>query len=418
MKLTTAEILTIGDEILYGQITNTNAQFMSSRLSEIGIRVINHTTVGDNVEAILSALEQAEARVDVVLITGGLGPTKDDITKKTLADYYGSELIVNERVLQMVTDFFTKRGREITEINKKQALVPANCEVLYNDWGTAPAMWFERNGKVMVSMPGVPKEMEKLMTERAIPKLKSFFTLPIIIHKVIHTVGIGESMLAELIENWEDNLPKNMALAYLPNYSQVRLRLTGFGDDTAVLETETNNEIKKLIPIIEKYVFGYDEMTLEKAIAQLLLNQQKTIATAESCTGGYLSHLFTKIAGSSNYYMGGIVSYSNDIKIKQLGVDSTTLQNFGAVSEQTIKEMAENVRLKYQTDIGVATSGIAGPDGGTPEKPVGTVWIAYADEKGTFTKKLQLGGDRELNIHFSAIAVLDLIRRKLGGIID
>jgi nicotinamide-nucleotide amidase len=388
MKPIFAEIITIGDEILYGQITNTNTKFISEKLSDLGVKVIRHTSVGDQEAEILGALQEAEARADLTLMTGGLGPTKDDITKKTLAKYFDSKLVYDNKVLQMVTDFFEKRGRELTDINRAQALVPEVCQVLYNDWGTAPAMWFERNGRAFVSMPGVPKEMEKLMTERVIPQVKEFFATPTIIHKVIHTIGIGESMLAEAIADWEDNLPQGIGLAYLPSYGAVKLRLTGMSDDVDTLRQVIDNEVVKVLPIIEKYVFGFDDDTLETAVAKLLLAQNKTIATAESCTGGYLAHLFTKIAGSSRYYLGGIVAYSNEIKMSQLGVKSETLAQNGAVSEATIREMAENVRLKYGTDIGVATSGIAGPDGATPDKPVGTIWIAYADGKETFAKKL------------------------------
>jgi nicotinamide-nucleotide amidase len=417
MKPIFAEIITIGDEILYGQITNTNTKFISEKLSDLGIKVIRHTSVGDQEAEILGALQEAEARADLTLMTGGLGPTKDDITKKTLAKYFGSALRYDDRVLQMVTDFFEKRGRELTDLNRAQALVPEVCQVLYNDWGTAPAMWFERNGRVFVSMPGVPKEMEKLMTERVIPKVKEFFATPTIIHKIIHTIGIGESMLAEAIADWEDNLPQGIGLAYLPSYGAVKLRLTGMSQDAETLAQTIQNEVVKVLPIIEKYVFGFDDDTLETAVARLLVAQNQTIATAESCTGGYLAHLFTKIAGSSRYFLGGIVAYSNEIKMNQLGVKSETLANNGAVSEATIREMAENVRLRYGTSIGVATSGVAGPDGGTPDKPVGTVWIAYADGKETFAKKLQLFSDRGINIQMAANAVMDLIRRKLQGVL-
>lgn len=413
MKTILAEIINIGDEILYGQITNTNAQWLSQALDKIGVKVARHTAVADTNEAIRAALKSAEALVDIVLITGGLGPTKDDITKKTIAEYFATPLVPNESVLQHIIDFFAKRGREIQAMHREQALMPEAAEIIFNRLGTAPAMWFERGNKVFVSMPGVPKEMKILMEDTILKKLQKHFETPVIYHKTIRTFGAGESKLAEKIEAWEDNLPENMKLAYLPNWGEVRLRLTAFGDNRQLVEQAVQNEIDKMLPLIQTYVFGYDETSLEEAIADLLRKKGLSISTAESCTGGYLAHLFTKVAGCSDYYQGGIVAYSNAIKANQLGVSPQTLENHGAVSEETIREMAENVRQRYQTDIGVASSGIAGPGGGSPEKPVGTVWIAYSDQYETYSKKLQLSNDRELNIQFSARIILDLIRKRV-----
>ncbi len=408
------EVLTIGDEILYGQINNTNAKFISTELGKIGVKVIRHTSIGDKESEILTALAEAQKRVDIIIITGGLGPTKDDITKKTIAKFFDTELIFDQKVMDMITEMFKQRNREMADNNKVQAFVPANCEVLYNLWGTAPATWIAHEGKVFVSMPGVPVEMEKIMTELVIPKLQGFFKTPNIIHKVIHTIGIGESSLAEKIEGWEDNLPPHIGLAYLPHFMQVRLRLTGVGEDTKTLQAEIDQEAQKVLPLIEKYVFGYDNDTIESVIATLLNTHHKTISTAESCTGGFLAHTFTKVAGSSAYYMGGVISYSNESKTNLLGVNPNTIEDFGAVSEETVKEMAEGVRKRLGTDIGVATSGVAGPEGGTPDKPVGTIWIAYSDGTNTIAKKLQLIKDRLLNIQFTAVLVLDLIRKNLG----
>jgi nicotinamide-nucleotide amidase len=408
-----AEILTIGDEILYGQILNTNAQWLSTEMSNLGVRVIHHTTVSDQEKAILDALSLAESRADIVLITGGLGPTKDDITKKTLAKYFNSEMVMDEGWLKKLEDYFSKRGRPMVESNRLQASIPKVATLLENRLGTAPGMWFEQNGKVFVSMPGIPHEMEALMKDHVILRLRNVFTIPFIHHKVIHTVAIGEAFLAERIAEWEDQLPPHIRLAYLPHHFQVRLRLTGTGIDQHSLIQEVEHEASKVIPLIEKHIFGYGDITLEDAIGNLLLEKAKTIATAESCTGGYLAHAFTKIAGSSRYYIGGIVAYSNEVKIKQLGVKSETLEAHGAVSEETIREMAEGVRKALGTDIGVATSGIAGPDGGSEQKPVGTIWIALADEKGTYSQKLQLPFDRLRNIYFTTVLVLDLIRRKV-----
>jgi nicotinamide-nucleotide amidase len=414
--MTFAEILTIGDEILYGQILNTNAQWLSTELTNLGVRVKHHTTVSDQEQAILDALTHAEQRADIVLITGGLGPTKDDITKKTLAKYFDSDMVMHEGWLAKLEAYFAKRGRPMVETNRLQATIPKVATLLDNRLGTAPGMWFERGGKVFVSMPGIPHEMECLMQDHVLNLLRQQFTLPFIHHKVIHTVAIGEAFLAERIAHWEDALPPHIRLAYLPHLFQVRLRLTGIGQDLAAIQQEVEAEAQKVLPLIEKHVFGFDNITLEEAIGNLLLEQGKTVATAESCTGGYVGHSFTKIAGSSRYFIGGIMAYSNEVKINQLGVKKETLAVHGAVSEETIREMAEGVRKALNTDIGVATSGIAGPDGGTAEKPIGTIWIAYADENGTHSQKLQLPFDRLRNIYFTTVLVLDLIRRRVQGI--
>lgn len=417
MKTISAEIITIGDEILYGQITDTNSQYISKELDKMGIKVRRQSSVGDQAEDILDALKEAEARVDLVLMTGGLGPTKDDITKKTLCKFFDTELVMNEKVLAMVTKFFEERGREVLEVNRQQAAVPQNCEVLFNRLGTAPAMWFEKSGKIFVSMPGVPYEMKILMQESVLPKIQKFFQTPIIFHKVIQTVGQGESYLSEKIAAWEENLPDHIKLAYLPHWGSVSLRLTAMGQDLETLEKEVEAQVNQVVPLIEKYVFGYDKDQLEAVIGQLLMDKGMTVASAESCTGGYIAHLITKVAGSSRYYEGSVISYSNAIKMSRLGVKEETLKNHGAVSEATVREMAEQVRERFKTSIGVASSGVAGPGGGSPEKPVGTVWVALADEGGTYAKKLQLTKDRLLNIRLTGVLVLDLIRRRLQGFI-
>ncbi|OEK01833.1 competence/damage-inducible protein A [Roseivirga sp. 4D4] len=415
MKKVLAEILTIGDEILYGQITDTNSQWMSAELDELGVKVIRKTTVGDTELDILEAFAQAEERADIVLITGGLGPTNDDLTMPMLAHYFGSEIIMNQDVLEHVQDFFERRGRTFTELNRRQALVPEIAEVLHNDLGTAPGTWYERNGKVFVSMPGVPHEMKNLMKKLVIPKLRDFFQTPVIYHKLVKTVGIGESFLADKIKDWEDSLPDHISLAYLPSVGHVKLRLTAVGHDRQILKEEVQSKIDALLPLAEKYIYGYDDMTLEKAIGEMLLAQDKTLALAESCSGGYVQHKITTIAGSSEYFQGGVVPYHNDHKINLLGVKPETLEAHGAVSEACVKEMAEGVRKAFNADIGAATSGIAGPGGGTPDKPVGTVWIAYADGNQTVAKKLQLTQNRLLNIELTEISVLNLVRKSLKG---
>jgi len=418
MNTTFAEIVTIGDEILYGQITDTNSQWISAELDKIGVKTIRKSSVGDDKQQILNILQEASQRADIILMTGGLGPTKDDITKKTLAEFFNAEMVINETALAQVEKFFKERELPILETNRQQAAIPANATYITNREGTAPGMWFEQNGKIFISMPGVPREMKVLMEEQMIPRIQEFFQTPVIFHRIIKTFGKGESQIADIIQDWEDNLPENIKLAYLPNYGHVRLRLTGVGQDEETLKQQVFDQEAKVTPLIQKYIYGYDQETLEENLGELLVKHNKTVATAESCTGGYLAHLFTKVPGSSRYLMGGIVAYSNEIKMNRLGVKEETLKEHGAVSEATIREMAENVREKFGTDIGVASSGVAGPGGGSKEKPVGTVWIAYADKNGTYSRKLMLTPNRQLNITVSANVILDLIRKKVTGIID
>ena len=413
MKNINAELLTIGDEILYGQIVDTNSQWMSVELDKIGIKVIRKTTVGDVEQDMLTAFAEAESRVDIILITGGLGPTSDDLTKPVLAKYFNCGLQINEEALTEVTEFFISRGRELTEINRQQAALPTACEKITNAMGTAPGMWFNKGNKVFMSMPGVPHEMKKMMTEQVLPRLKQKYLLPVIHHKVIRTIGLGESFLAEKIADWEKALPTHLKLAYLPSLGEVKLRLTGFGDSLPQLQKETDEQVVKLKELVGQFIYGYGEEPIEVAIGKLLKEKKLNLSIAESCTGGYLSHLITSVPGSSDYFLGSIIPYDYQIKMRQLGVKPETLEKYGAVSEPTIIEMANIVRAKFNTDIGVATSGIAGPGGATPDKPVGTVWIAYSDKNHTVTKKLQLSKDRLINIRLSSIAVLNLIRQSL-----
>jgi nicotinamide-nucleotide amidase len=413
MKIITAELLTIGDEILYGQIVDTNAQWMSVELDKVGIKVIRKTSVGDQEQEILTAFAEAEKRADIILITGGLGPTSDDLTKPLLAKYFNCELVMNEEALAEVTAFFKSRGREMTEMNRQQAALPSACTKITNPIGTAPGMWFDRKGKIFMSMPGVPHEMKKMMTDRVIPKLRETFRMPVIQHKVIRTIGIGESFLADKISVWEKSLPTHIKLAYLPSLGEVKLRLTCFGEDAASLEKEINILAEKLLPLASEYVYGYGDEPIEVVIGKMLRDRKLTLSMAESCTGGYLSHLITSVPGCSDYFLGSMVPYAYEIKMRQLGVKPEVLEKYGAVSEQTIIEMANIVRAKFNTDIGVATSGIAGPGGATPEKPVGMVWIAYSDKHQTVTKKLQISQDRAINIRMASMAVLNLIRMSL-----
>lgn len=408
-----AELLTIGDEILYGQIIDTNSQWMGVELGNAGIKVVRKTSVGDEENEILTALAEAEKRADIILITGGLGPTSDDLTKPCLAKYFNCEMRIHEEALAEVTEFFARRGRELTEVNRNQALLPVCCEKVTNAMGTAPGMWFHRNGKVFVSMPGVPHEMKRMMTDIVVPKLKTTFNTPVIHHKVIRTIGLGESFLAEKIAAWEHSLPSHIKLAYLPSLGEVKLRLTGIGKSKSELEAETDELTEKLKERIGQYIFGYGDAPIEVVIGNLLREKKLTLALAESCTGGYLSHLITSVPGSSDYFLGTIIPYAYEVKMRQLGVKPETLEKYGAVSEPTITEMANIVRAKFNTDIGVATSGIAGPGGATPDKPVGTVWIGYSDKHQTVTKKLQLSNDRLINIKLASTHVLNLIRTSL-----
>ena len=396
----------------------TNSAWMGTELAKAGIKVKQITSISDNAEHIVDALNEAKNRVDIILMTGGLGPTKDDLTKDVLADYFNTELQLHEPSLADIAEIFKARGRELTELNRLQAYLPANCIPVRNVLGTAPGMWFEQEGKVYVSMPGVPFEMKRMMTDLVLPKLKAHFKTPEIIHKVIQTTGLPESILAAKIEDWENSLPPHIKLAYLPHLGGVRLRLTGQGTDAAILEQEMQKLVQKLSNIIPNYIFAFGEVALEEAIGNLLKEKGLTIATAESCTGGYLAHKITSISGSSAYYQGSIIAYHNEVKIRELNVKPETLQQHGAVSEATVREMAQNVRLKFNTSIGVATSGIAGPDGGTPEKPVGTIWIAYADKDKTIAKLLNFNKDRLINIEYTALAVLNLIRQSLTGTVE
>ncbi|MFY0652375.1 MAG: competence/damage-inducible protein A [Cyclobacteriaceae bacterium] len=413
MKEIFAEVITIGDEILFGQITDTNSQWISAELDKIGIKTRRKTSVSDKEPEIVASLKEAETRADIILMTGGLGPTKDDLTKGVLARYFGVGLERDDVSYGEVKAYFEKRGRVFDELNCGQAELPTNCTRVQNKYGTAPGMWFEENDTIYVSMPGVPFEMKAMITNTVLGRLKEKFALPAIHHKMIRTVGIGESWLADKISDWEDNLPENIKLAYLPGMWQVRLRLTGVGSDKEQLEQQIEDEFAKVYPLIEQYVFGYETTELEEAVGTLLKEKGLSIGFAESCTGGYISHLITSVPGSSEYLKGSVVAYSNDVKIAQLGLKKETLDGHGAVSEETALEMAEGVRNTLGTDIGFSSTGIAGPDGGTEEKPVGTIWIAFSSKEKTKAIKLNLGGTRDLNIKYTAVNALNLIRLSL-----
>ncbi len=407
-----AEIITIGDELLIGQVIDTNSAWIAEQLNVIGIRVHQITSISDNEAHILKTLTEASHRVQLILITGGLGPTKDDITKHTLCKYFDTSLVFSEDAYKNVEKLFSARGVAVTEINRLQAMVPANCKVIPNVNGTAPCMWFEKDGCIYVSMPGVPFEMKAIMEEEIIPRLLDKLN-QVIIHRTILTEGVGESALASQIEPWEDSLPSFIKLAYLPQPGIVRLRLTAYGTDRSELQIAINKAEKDLYSYAGKYIFGFDNDTLESVIGQLLRSKGMTLSTAESCTGGNIAQLITSIAGSSDYFKGSVVAYSNEIKEQFLGVPQQVITEYGAVSEQTVIAMAEGIRQRFVTDYSIAVSGIAGPGGGSMEKPIGTTWIAVATPNGTFARKFLFGDHRGRNIRKASVAALNMLRGKI-----
>jgi len=409
-----AEIITIGDELLIGQVVDTNSAFIATKLNEAGIHVHQITSVSDNREHIIEALDNAKQRADIILMTGGLGPTNDDITKNTLCGYFNVGLRFDAEAYKDVEYVFKVRGREVTEINRKQAEIPENSIALRNKNGTAPGMWFDVDGKVYISMPGVPYEMKALMEDEVIPRLQKRFTLPVILHKNVLTIGIGESFLAEKIATWEASLAADgIKLAYLPSIGMVRLRLSSSGENATLLKQKTEKKIEELRDLVGEFIYGYENDTLENIVGSMLKERKQTISTAESCTGGYISHLITSIPGSSDYYVGSVITYSYEIKTLELGIDADLLNTKGAVSQEVVEQMASAVRKKFKTDYSIAVSGIAGPSGGTPEKPVGTVWIAIATPQRVLSKRFQFANNRLRNIQLTANAALNMLRKEI-----
>ncbi len=408
-----AEIITIGDEILIGQIVDTNSAWIAEQFNLNGIEIYQITSVHDDGAQIKKAIENAEKNVDLVLLTGGLGPTKDDITKKVLCEYFNTKLVLHEPTLEHIKERFSRRNIDLNKLNRDQALVPENCTVLTNKSGTAPGLWFEKNDTIVVALPGVPFEMKHLVESEILPRLRKTGKSKAIYHKTVQTQGLPESMLAEKIEQWETALPANIKLAYLPNPMSVRLRLSAMGTDINHLKMQVEKEVELLKKIIPDHIFGYDNETLAEVIGRMLVKSGKTLAVAESCTGGYISHLITSVPGSSAYFRGGITAYSNETKINLLKVREDSLAVFGAVSETVAKEMAAGVKKALNSDFAVATTGIAGPDGGTPEKPVGTVWIAVAGLNEVTAEKYEFGDNRDRNIIRSSQTALQLLRRTL-----
>ncbi len=413
MKTIYAEIVTIGDEILYGQITDTNSQWISAELDLIGIKTIRKTSVGDQANEIVAVLSEALTRADIVLITGGLGPTKDDITKKTLASFFDSEMAMHPDALAQLEAYMLKRGRPLNELNKTQAIQPVKAKYVKNSLGTAPGMWFDKDEKVVVSMPGVPYEMKEMVTTQLIPAFCQKFERPAIQHMLIRTVEVPESTLAMQIESWEDMLPTHIRLAYLPSMGQVKLRLTGFGDDPVLLQKELNLETEKLVGILGDQVYGFGNMELEKLVGQMLLGQNLSLATAESCTGGQIATMITSVPGSSQYFEGSVVAYSEEVKMKLLSVQAETISRHTVVSAEVVEEMALGVCKATGASVGLATTGVAGPASDDDIELVGTVFLGLCLDGKVYSRKLQLHTERNLNIQLGSLFALNFLRKKL-----
>ena len=408
-----ATILTIGDEILIGQIVDTNSVSIAKHLNAAGIVVREKISIGDDRAQITGAVERALRMSEVTIVTGGLGPTKDDITKKTLAELFRSDMRYDERVAAHVERMLAERGIDFNELNRSQAMVPACCTVLFNAYGTAPGMWFERDGHVVVSLPGVPFEMEHLMQDEVMPRLKARFALRQIVHRTMITAGLPESMLAERIAAWESALPPYLKLAYLPNPGAVRLRLSAYEVEGESVSHEIDRQFAALQRIIPRYVLGFERATMQEIVHNLLTQRRQTLATAESCTGGSIAARFTAMPGASAYFLCGVVAYSNESKNNLLGVDPETIASRGAVSEEVARQMAEGARRITGADYAVATTGIAGPAGGTEQKPVGTVWMAVAGPHRTVTLLKQCGTDRGQVIDRASAFALALLRDEI-----
>lgn len=409
------EVISIGDELLIGQTINTNASWIGEQINILGFTISHCLVISDLKNDIINALDQAYKRSDIIIITGGLGPTNDDITKHTLTEYFNTSLMLNIEIEKNIIDYFTNRNLPILQSNRDQALIPKSCQVLPNSRGSASGMWFEKNGVVFISLPGVPYEMKGIMNDHVFSKLLALKEDEnIIINKTIRTHGMGESFLAEVIKSWEKKLAnENIKLAYLPSPGIVKLRLSIIGKDRKSSEEKLNSYILKLKKLIPEQIYGYDTDTMEGVVSNLLKEKKYTLSTAESCTGGNISKMITSISGSSSFFNGSVVTYTNKSKSQLLDVNSQVIEKYGAVSQQVVEQMAKNVRLKFDSDFGISTSGIAGPTGGTADKPVGTVWIAVASEKKVISKKLNLGYNRERNIHVSSLSVLNLLRLEL-----
>ena len=408
------EIITIGDEILIGQIVDTNSAWMATELNKCGFELAQITSIHDDQKHIVESLDLALKHADIVLFTGGIGPTNDDITKQTLTKYFGTKLVYNESVLQNIERLFINRpGLALNELTRAQAMVPEECIVIQNVVGTAPITWFEKDGKVIVSLPGVPYEMKQAMSAEIIPRLQKFFKTPVLIHKTVQVYGYPESALALKIADWENELPEYISLAYLPNSGIVKLRLSGLLDDVLALEFSINQQVDKLSQILGNAIVAYEDIPIEKLIGDLLKSRNLMVATAESCTGGNIARVLTTFPGSSDFFKGSVVAYSNEVKMNVLQVSSEDLEKYGAVSQLVVEQMAQGARKLLRSDVAIATSGIAGPAGGTGEKPVGTVWIAVSSVDKTISREFRFGELREQNILRSTQAALLMLKEIL-----
>ncbi len=410
-----ASIITIGDELLIGQTIDTNSAWMAQELNEIGVWVKRRVAVGDTREDIWQALDEESESAQIILITGGLGPTADDITKPLLCDYFAGKMVVDEMVLEHVRNIFLRLNRPIIERNMKQAEVPDVCTVLMNRRGTAPGMLFRKGNCIYISMPGVPHEMKGIMQDEVLPLLQREYKMPFILHRTLLTAGVGESFIAEKISAWEEVLPAAIRLAYLPNYGMVRLRLTATGTNKEQLDEQLDRLFAELQQLVKEWLIVTEDIPLEQALGQLLLSKNKSMATAESCSGGYIAHLITAIPGSSEYFKGTVVAYAYDVKEDVLGVQHSTLETKGAVSEETVTEMLNGLLQKTTADYGIATSGIMGPGGGTEDKPVGTVWVAVGSRERMIAKRLHFRFDRLKNIELTATNALLMLFQFIEG---
>lgn len=414
IKSVKVEIITIGDEILIGQIVDTNSAWMATELNTAGFELAQITSVHDDANHIIEALEMALKRADVVLFTGGIGPTNDDITKQTLCSYFDTKLVFNDAVYQAIERLFANRPNyKMNELTKAQAMVPEKCTVIQNEVGTAPITWFDTDGKVVVSMPGVPYEMKRVMSVEIIPRLQKQFDTPVIIHKTVQVYGYTESALALKIAEWENNLPQYIRLAYLPNSGVVKLRLSGFLENVLALEFVMNQQMDLLSQLLGNAIVAVEDIPIEQLLGNLLIASGRTVSTAESCTGGNIAHVFTSMPGSSAFFKGSVVAYANEVKENVLQVNAVDLETFGAVSQQVVEQMAVGVRKLLKTDVAIATSGIAGPTGGSDEKPVGTVWIAVCSADTILSREFRFGKFREQNIIRATQAALLLLKEIL-----
>ncbi len=411
-----AEIITIGDELLIGQVVDTNSAHIAQQLNDAGLDVVHIASVADNGSDIVSALDAATARASAVLITGGLGPTNDDRTKQSILGYFHSGTRFDQGVFQHITELLSRRGVSVNERNRDQAKVPDNCTLIYNPLGTAPGLWFEKNNTTYLFMPGVPYEMVAVLSN-AMPLLHNHASGSAIRHKTILTQGLPESMLAKKIEAWESALPENLSLAYLPSPGLVKLRLTGRGASNKEIDISINEQVINLKKIIPDYIFGYDQDTIERVVGDLLKEKGAWLATAESCTGGAIASMITSVPGSSIYFRGSVVAYANLAKLELLHVNEVLIRQYGAVSKEVVEAMAAGAREILHADYAIATSGIAGPDGGTDDKPVGTVWIAIASPGGMFSAMHRFGDERERNIRRASVTALNMLRKAILGLL-